>query len=842
MFGDVQKFLTLMDDDDPQIRKYAISQIELAGEVFEDESLLELIRKATSDSDPLVSYEANGCLVRLFAGTLGAALVSVDRIPRQVVPTGEFDGIARSRLREAGLHRISRVLTSLHSIAEGDNLSLAKRAIVSIAKIGAPVSLDVLQNTSKVPGLTELSAIAMSQITGGKVERAVEELVSSHKDHIRALAALSLGALRTDGTRSSLLAMVTDKSPVVRANVAVALGELLTDSDILGALGRLSRDPEPLVVMAALKSLATCPDETAFDLICTACIESSDDRITATGMSALGIRGGVRAVAFVRDYLKAPDDRVRANAVEAMARLDLDPNELRKYLAPLVSDTNNRVVANVIVALSRSEPGKTLQVVRSLLGSEDKWAVASGIWCLGEMRQPEALKLLVNVIQSFKDENLSRALRALESWPSVELPEQIFSLLNHSEAFVRSRVARFSGGCKGSGISSVLSSRFSTETDPKVRSAIVFAIGQQGAADTFNFLVEALKDSDHRVVADAVEVLGQTGDMQLPAILRPLVGHRNNRVAANACMALWSSGELDVADDLLKMFEASSKDLISAIYAAGEIGRTLRVIDGSTSKAFMASLKRFSERMSPDDVVVADSIISDVSDVSSAAVDLEVIVRELIESGASNAVSKISPRDSDFPLYSELIFLTYRMKAELGDEAEAFRLLESISVTSGVYINPVLELAHCYSRLKLEDKAVVSFMEAYRRHQAVLSELLEAGAQAVAREKLSDATHICKYIMTNPPMGADTHLKVARELMGAGDALRAFPHMVRAHLNSPMDCAVSVEYAHVSLVLGYRKIATLVCDEVTSLAAMGRCEASILNRVNAMKNRLQATR
>jgi HEAT repeat protein len=699
--------------------------------------------------------------------------------------------------------------------------------------------LPVLKATSRIQGLIELSAIAISQIAGGRPKEALADLLEGGTDHIRAIAALSLGALSYGSTCDRLLSMVTDDSPVVRANVAVALGELKGSSEITSALGRLSRDPEPLVVMAALNSLVACKDENTFDLLCTACTESSDDRITASAISALGERGGSRAIDFVKKYLSAPDSRVRANAVEAVGRLQLEDNEIRQHLAPLVADTNNRVVANVIVALQRSEPGKTLQVVRSLLGSDDQWTVASGIWCLGQMRQPEAFKLLLSVIKSFKDDSLFRALRSLDSWPSTDFSEEVFSLLTHENAIVRERIARFSARIKGGRVTSVLAARFAVETDAKVRSALVFAIGMQRSPDTFNFLISALKDTDDRVVADAVEVLAKTGDMQLPAILRPLVSHRNNRVAANACMALWSCGELDVADDLLKMFRGGSKDLISAIYAAGEIGRTLRVIDDGTSKAFMASLKRISERMSPADVIVSDFGDIDSIDYSKAALQLEKVVFALIDSGAEKALELVTIPDADFPFHSEMVFLSYRLRAEIGDESEAFRLLESIGISSGVYINPVLELAHCYSRLKLEDKAVVAFMEAYSRHQAVLSELLEAGADAVSAEKLSDATHICKYIMTNPAMGSDSHLKVARELMGAGDAVRAFPHMNRAHLNSPRDCAISMEYALVAMALGYHENCSIVCDEIMKLGSEGRCDAAILERTKVIRQRLE---
>ncbi len=158
---------------------------------------------------------------------------------------------------------------------------------------------------------------------------------------------------------------------------------------------------------------------------------------------------------------------------------------------------------------------------------------------------------------------------------------------------------------------------------------------------------------------------------------------------------------------------------------------------------------------------------------------------------------------------------------------------------TGDYITPVLELAHGYSRLKLEKKAVVCFLEAYRRHQAILQEILEVAARSVQSEKLSDATQLCKYLMANPTIGPDIHLAAGRELLGTGSLERAVPHLLRAHVNNPQDTAVTIDYAYAVCRLGNLKLAKMLCEEIFFLCP-GDESSALLQKAKKMTEFIEA--
>ncbi len=836
---ELQRMLELIKDPDPQIRKYALSQLEVF-DAIEDEEVLEQLRIATGDSDPAVSHEANRVLVALLHRSFGTAAKSESPIPHHVVPEGDFEGMSLGTLRMAGLSRLEEVLERLHAVAIGADLALAKRAIISLAKVGAPISLPILTETLGKPSLGEVSAVALSQLTTEEALTPLLEVVASDKGPVRSHAVLALGAFDNAKAVDKLCELVKDTNPVVRANVAMALGEVRDNADAIGALGRLARDQEVWVALAALQALTHNEDERAFDYICAACSEASDPRVRASCVSALGLRGDIRATQVLIEYLSAPDDRVRANAVEALGALALPGDDLKRHLAPLATDENNRVVANVAVALHGCEPGKTIQVVRSLLASDDLWAKASGIWCLGEMRTPETMLMLTQVLADNDEENRARAIRALDKWSGVEPTPALLDLLGHNHVPTRARVARALGKFSGDGLATALANRLAAEKEPTVRSALIFAINSQPAA-SLEPIRRALQDKDPRVVADAVEALGETSDMQVINELRPLISHQNNRVRANACVALWSSGELEVADDLLVMLAPTSPgSQRSGMYAAGEMGRILRLIDSSdTDPALLSALKRFCEQVSRgEELPEAPTAVP--RDVTAGANELEAILDTYIKEGVPAALSLLDKIAAGHPLPTEIAFLSYRLRAEAGKAAEAFRILESIGEMTGNFVTPVLELAHGYSRLRLEDKAVVCFLEAYRRHQAILGEILEVAARSVQSSRLSDATQLCKFLMGNPTVSPEIHVVAGRELLAAGDFASAFPHLLRAHLCNPRTTAIALDYAYAACRLGRMELGRRLCESIFHLSKGDESAAPVVAKAQKMYEAIKA--
>ena len=99
--------------------------------------------------------------------------------------------------------------------------------------------------------------------------------------------------------------------------------------------------------------------------------KSSDKKAVASYLMALGRLGGAPEVAAVKSYLESGDDRVRANAVEALGMMyeRYGMSEIPDLVKPALADRHNRVRGNAIVAIEGK--GKLICEVAKLIDFPD---------------------------------------------------------------------------------------------------------------------------------------------------------------------------------------------------------------------------------------------------------------------------------------------------------------------------------------------------------------------------------------------------------------------------------------------------------------------------------------
>jgi len=110
------------------------------------------------------------------------------------------------------------------------------------------------------------------------------------------------------------------------------------------------------------------------------------------------------------------------------------------------------------------------------------------------------------------------------------------------------------------------------EKSTKVVSALVTSIGRLCTSERILELEPLLSSPDERIVANVVEAMGQVKSDRCSDLILAKVSSRNNRVKANAAMALFSAGHVEVID-LLKPMLLHSDPLMrsSAAFAIGEL-------------------------------------------------------------------------------------------------------------------------------------------------------------------------------------------------------------------------------------------------------------------------------
>jgi hypothetical protein len=108
--------------------------------------------------------------------------------------------------------------------------------------------------------------------------------------------------------------------------------------------------------------------------------------------AALFMTARVCNVEWARNNLNQVDDRVRANIVEGL--WGCDSPEARQMFWSLVTDRNNRVRGNALLALYELDEIRVLAHIRDLAASEDPAFRATAAWLIGSTKDTRFLPVL----------------------------------------------------------------------------------------------------------------------------------------------------------------------------------------------------------------------------------------------------------------------------------------------------------------------------------------------------------------------------------------------------------------------------------------------------------------
>jgi hypothetical protein len=120
---------------------------------------------------------------------------------------------------------------------------------------------------------------------------------------------------------------------------------------------------------------------------------TKDEVVLGRALMTLGAIGGEADAVLAQGYLAHPNDRVRANAVEAVTILA--PGEVvLRALTPLVEDRDNRVRGNVVKSLAQLGVGGMDDKVDEMLVHADVLMRLSGAWAASFLPPDQAFPLL----------------------------------------------------------------------------------------------------------------------------------------------------------------------------------------------------------------------------------------------------------------------------------------------------------------------------------------------------------------------------------------------------------------------------------------------------------------
>ncbi|MCO4783073.1 MAG: HEAT repeat domain-containing protein [Candidatus Cloacimonetes bacterium] len=174
-------------------------------------------------------------------------------------------------------------------------------------------------------------------------------------------------------------------------------------------------------------------------------VSEKDEKVISTAIIVLAKYGNKKTVHLLQVFLYFENNRIRANAVEAIETLG-SSSDLLELLPPLINDENNRVRGNVLKALSSLGSSQVLKHIAKMLDSTRASIRSSAIYVLSQISGDGVIALLnraahdefepvrlqvVDALSKQQDMAVLPILQKLSQDIDIEVSEKAIEALNH---------------------------------------------------------------------------------------------------------------------------------------------------------------------------------------------------------------------------------------------------------------------------------------------------------------------------------------------------------------------------------------------------------------------------
>ncbi len=466
---------------------------------------------------------------------LKAIIAIYDRYNEQYGEGTVIADIVKKTIDKKGAEKIIALMDdasdeTLHLIAtflgwlEGEDIDIAltrilgktsarKEIIDSVVRHGQQiVNLLIDQVNSDDIEIRKSAIIALGLIGNN---RAVPAIISALEDEPD-VAVIAAGALAKIGDRSAFEALIGklgEQDVGVRQAVISALNSI-GHPQMPHRMVNLLTDEDPIVRESAVKIAGYFGYSECIDLIFERCGDEAEN-VRYAAIQCLPYLDDRRVLPIIADTLKKDTPKVRGAAAYALGMID--DREAFKYLKDALKDN-------------------------------DPWVRYFAVKAAGESAYPEALELLLDMVDNDRAEQVRIA--AIESIGKIggEKAVSILSKFLWNENFDVARVA-------------------------------VAALGRINHPDAVNHLLLAVRSNNMAIKLEAIHALGERGGKEAVETLKWLAGsEENDRIAEEAIESLSRIGSRDAIRALMELTSNKSRKTSCISRLSQFIGRYIEWI------------------------------------------------------------------------------------------------------------------------------------------------------------------------------------------------------------------------------------------------------------------------
>ena len=377
----------------------------------------------------------------------------------------------------------------------------------------------------------------------------IKDQRSLHRD----LMVECLGNLKRKELVNSIKEYLKDEDRQVRFQAAYALYNIGGKEAALAMCEYIS-DPDEWISMTILRLLCRMRELDTIPILIEKYQADTDLRRKALMISFLSRFKSITLLGVFDDALQARDARLRANAIEAIGDLKLPVEELKKRIVPYLHDPNNRIRANAILAMAKIAPEKVKSQIIEMCNSDDVQLRRSAAFILC-MIPPidffnEAEKLIVDENETVR----KRMIQSLKNFPHEFISSNINKVLSDHNKWIRKYAVDMIASIPAFESAPIVNLLKNERSAPNIEACLKFLATHPGE-NAMNSLKIHFKDKRLPVVKSLLKALLSIGGIEEVKNVAPRLEQHDPFVIQSLTSIMLESGDMKTLEDVIKKFE-----------------------------------------------------------------------------------------------------------------------------------------------------------------------------------------------------------------------------------------------------------------------------------------------
>ena len=600
------------------------------------------------------------------------------------------------RYVKAARRLMKPITDKLEAFAKNDEVSdeLKFEALISLGKIGDRESLPTLMQLFNdypdyLEPITALGYYKSSTAVPKLIER-LQDPDSIYKEEIVRV----LGEIGDPMATKILMELLHDEDRMVRYYSARALYKM-GGRDVVQALSSLLNDPDEWIVINVLEILSKMKDPDAIPALVGQFEIVRDSRLKAIIISSLSSFAEGKLLKTFETGLDSYDPRIQANSVEAISLLKIPGSEIKRKLKRFYGHPNNRVRANMCIALAKADPEAVHEEIKNMLVSRDASTRRSAAYVLARVECENRNEYIHTLLE---DENFGVRKMALKAAMELEGSvgvNEIKPLLEDENQWVRREVIECAIRLNDFP-NDLIIKRFKEEDCPPVLEILLKYIIDRRLYECIPMIYERIKKEPEEEMPWLIATLGHLGAVKELNQVKKFLGAVRASVFVEYYEALLLNGDLKVFDTISDGLNDKKREheLISLANIAGCIGTFIQNTDGY-SRVLLESL---------GNEVKVDLGENNINTASVPTVNVDNLLEEAKALYHGKDYLKASKQCEQLialsPHNLEARYLLASCSYYLGDTNRACDLCEKILVAKPSHIDAGILLGQIYFRRK----------------------------------------------------------------------------------------------------------------------------------------------